>query len=80
MELLKFMRTANYDKKINELEAKIEKKSTEIKNLKSELNTLISHVEEQKNQELLELLAEHNIPASKAVEIIKRAIESGEVE
>jgi hypothetical protein len=33
MELLKFMRTANYDKKINELEAKIEKKSTEIKNL-----------------------------------------------
>ena len=72
------MRTKNYEAKLTALKKKIDNKSKELKTLKSEYDALNAEYEQNKNKELLDLLAEKGIPASKAVDILNKALSDEE--
>ena len=68
-------RMVNYEEKIQAIREKIEKKEQELEKLHQNLEELISQYNKQKNRDLLALLNERGLSASKAVEIIKRELD-----
>ncbi len=70
------MRVKNYEKTIAALNEKITKKETELKKLKEELAAAQTEFEQEKNKELLALMAEKKLSASDAVDLLKKALEN----
>ena len=66
-------RKANYAEKINALNAKIEKKQSELKKLKEQLNEYKEAQEKENSKELLTMMAENGISATQAVDALKNA-------
>ncbi len=66
-------RKANYAEKINALNAKIEKKQSELKKLKEQLNEYKEAQEKENSKELLTMMAENGISADQAVNALKNA-------
>ncbi|SHK90664.1 hypothetical protein SAMN05216582_12354 [Selenomonas ruminantium] len=65
-------RKANYDEKISALELKIEKKRSEIKALKEQLDELKSKKGKEDYQELMEYMKVNDLSASEVLEKIKQ--------
>lgn len=65
-------RKANYDEKISTIEAKIEKKRSEIKALKEQLDELKSKKGKEDYQELMEYMKANNLSASEVLGKIKQ--------
>lgn len=64
-------RTANYEVKIETLEAKIEKKQEELKKLKAELEDAKTKKAQADYKELLDYMTEHDISADTVLDAIK---------
>ena len=64
-------RKANYDEKINSLEAKIEKKQAEIKALKAKVSELKAKKAEGDYKELTEYMVNNNLSAAEVLACIK---------
>ena len=64
-------RKANYDEKIKVIEEKIEKKSAEIKALKSQLGELKTKKSQDDYQELMEYMKANNLSAGEVLSKIK---------
>ena len=64
-------RKANYDEKIKAIEAKIEKKSAEIKALKTQLSELKTKKSQDDYQELMEYMKANNLSAGEVLNKIK---------
>lgn len=64
-------RKANYNEKINSLEAKIEKKHNEIKTLKEKLSELKAKKAELDYKELTEYMTANNLSAEEVLACIK---------
>lgn len=65
-------RKANYDEKIKVIEKKIEKKSAEIKALKTQLNELKTKKSQDDCQELMEYMKANNLSADEVLGKIKQ--------
>ena len=64
-------RKANYDEKINAIEAKIAKKQEEVKALKAQLTELKSKKAQDDFKELTEYMTANNLSASEVLASIK---------
>ena len=64
-------RTVNYEEKIKLVSAKIEKKQSEIKALKAELETVKEKQAKVQYAELLEYMQANNLSAKEILELIK---------
>ena len=64
-------RKANYDEKISVLEAKIEKKQSEIKALKAQVSELKAKKAKNDYQELTEYMLANNLTAEEVLACIK---------
>lgn len=64
-------RVADYSKKIEVLKEKIEKKSEQLKEMKSELRSLEAAAAQQNMQDLAEFIQEKNIDPAEAMNILK---------
>lgn len=64
-------RKANYDEKIKVIEEKIEKKSAEIKALKTQLSELKTKKSQDDYQELMEYMKANNLSAGEVLSKIK---------
>ena len=65
-------RKANYDEKIKVIEEKIEKKSAEIKALKTQLSELKTKKSQDDYQELMEYMKANNLSAGEVLGKIKQ--------
>lgn len=65
----------NFEEKIAAIKGKIEKKQNEIKDLRSQLVEAEAAYQKHKNKELMDLLSDKGIDASRAGELIRRALE-----
>ena len=70
-EFITMARKANYEEKINAIEAKIEKKHNEIKALKSQLSELKAKKAEDDYKELAEYMQANNLTAEEVLASIK---------
>jgi len=68
---IKMARKANYDEKINAIEAKITKKQEELKSLKAQLNDLKAKKAQEDYKELTEYMTANNLTASEVLASIK---------
>ena len=68
-------RKVNHEEKINELKTKIEKKQAELKALRTQLADAETAFNNQKNEELRNFLHNEGIDATRAGELIRRALE-----
>lgn len=68
-------RQADYATKITTLQEKIAKKSEELKTLKAELADWKQKKENEEMKELHEFMAEQNMAAARALELIQKGLE-----
>ena len=65
----------NYEEKIEALKAKIEKKQSEVRELKSQLSDMEKAFAAQKNTELLNFLHAEGLDPSRASDLIRKALD-----
>ena len=68
-------KVVNYEEKIGDLKSRIEKKQLELKNLRVQLSEAEAEYKNKKNEELNNFLASEGIDATRASELIRRALE-----
>ncbi len=65
-------RSADYSKKVEALNEKIEKKTKELKNLKAERRKLQAEAAKQNMQEIADFIFKNNIDPSEVMQILKK--------
>ena len=68
-------KVVNYEEKIADLKSRIEKKQAELKNLRVQLADVETEYKNKKNEELNNFLQSEGIDATRASELIRRALE-----
>jgi hypothetical protein len=68
-------KTVNHEEKIADLKKRIEKKQLELKNLRVQLVEAEAEYKNKKNEELNKFLESEGIDATRAGELIRRALE-----
>lgn len=65
-------RSADYSKKVEALNEKIEKKTKELKNLQAERRKLQAEVAKQNMQEIADFIFKNNIDPAEVIQILKK--------
>ena len=65
-------RSADYSKKVEALNEKIEKKTKELKNLQTERRKLQAEAAKQNMQEIADFIFKNNIDPSEVMQILKK--------
>ena len=68
-------RVADYEKKIEMLKDKIEKKTVELKNLKGQLAVLEEHQKKDKCKEIMNFIADNNLPLDRVMSALQMVAE-----